>query len=120
MFPLRTMGGPSFLKSGSNMEQLNKVELKGVVGNANTQPIGDSYITRFSVATNHAYKDKSGMPVIETTWHQVISFDKNAGNLQRGDKVYVAGRLRNQRYMDESGNERTTVEILSNKVEKLN
>lgn len=112
--------GLSSLQNGSNMEQLNKVELKSVVGNAKTQPIGDSYITRFSVATDHAYKDKSGMPVIETTWHQVVSFDKNAENLQRGDKVYVAGRIRNQRYMDASGNERSTVEILSNKVEKLN
>lgn len=96
------------------MEQLNKVELKGVVGNAKTSPIGDTNITRFSVATTYAYKDKEGSPILETTWHQCTSFDPKASELKRGDSVSVIGRIRNNRYTDSDGNEKTSYDILVN------
>lgn len=98
------------------MEQLNKVELKGVVGNAWTSPIGDTNITRFSVATTYAYKDKGGNNILETTWHQCTSFDPKAAELKRGDSVSVMGRIRNNRYTDSEGSERTSCEILVNKL----
>ena len=31
-------------------------------------------MARFSVATDHAFKNRSGEAVIETTWHQVTAF----------------------------------------------
>lgn len=96
------------------MEQLNKVELKGIVGSARTSPIGNTNITRFSVATTYAYKDKEGCPILETTWHQCTSFDPKASELKRGDNVSVIGRIRNNRYTDSDGNEKTSYDILVN------
>ena len=49
------------------MEQLNRIELRGIVGNARIQNIGDTEMARFSVATDHAFKNRSGEAVIETT-----------------------------------------------------
>ena len=56
------------------MEQLNSVILSGIIGNARFQNIGDTEMARFSVATDHAYKNRSGEAVIEVTWHQVTAF----------------------------------------------
>ena len=56
------------------MEQLNSVTLRGIIGNARIQTIGDTEMARFSVATDHAFKNRSGEAVIETTWHQVTAF----------------------------------------------
>ena len=49
------------------MEQLNSVTLRGIIGNARIQTIGDTEMARFSVATDHAFKNRSGEAVIETT-----------------------------------------------------
>ena len=49
------------------MEQLNSVILRGIIGNARIQNIGDTEMARFSVATDHAYKNRSGEAVIEVT-----------------------------------------------------
>ena len=46
------------------MEQLNRIELRGIVGNARIQNIGDTEMARFSVATDHAFKNRSGEAVI--------------------------------------------------------
>ena len=53
------------------MEQLNRIELRGNVGNIKLQTVGDKLAARFTVATNYAYKDKDGSAVIETTWHNI-------------------------------------------------
>ena len=66
------------------MEQLNSVTLRGIIGNARIQNIGDTEMARFSVATDHAFKNRSGEAVIE------------AG-------VEVKGRLRNNRFTDSNG-----------------
>ena len=38
------------------MEQLNKIEIQGIVGNVRIQDVADSKVANFSVATNYAYK----------------------------------------------------------------
>lgn len=49
------------------MEQLNKVELRGNVGSYKLQTVGEKQVIRFTLATNYAYKDKTGAAQIETT-----------------------------------------------------
>lgn len=102
------------------MEQLNQVIVRGIIGNARIQNIGDTEIARFSVATNYAYKNRSGEAVIETTWHQVTAFKNGKmpdfSTLVKGASVEVNGRLRNNRYTDSNGVERTTIEILANDI----
>lgn len=102
------------------MEQLNKVELKGVVRSVNIMPIGNSNITRFTVATKYNYADKDATPIVETTWHSCVSFDKKAAELKMNDKVHLLGRIRYQRYMDSNGEEKRMTDILVNKLEILN
>ena len=52
------------------LECINRVELQGIVGTSKVTCIGDKKAVRFSLATNYAYKDKEGYPVIETTCYQ--------------------------------------------------
>lgn len=98
---------------------LNRIELRGVVGNARTTKVGDSEITRFSVATDYFFKNKSGEAVVETTWHSVSAWDKGLSELKRGDKVEVVGRIRNTRYTDSEGMERTSTEVIASEVKVL-
>ena len=49
------------------MEQINRIELIGIIGNARIQTIGNTKAARLSIATNYAYRSQSGEAVIETT-----------------------------------------------------
>lgn len=102
------------------MEQLNQVTLRGIVGNARVQKIGDTEMVRFSVATDYAYRNRSGEAVIETTWHQVTAFKNDRmpdfSTLVKGAGVEVYGRLRNNRFVGYDGVERTVTEIIANKI----
>lgn len=101
------------------MEQLNKVELKGIVGRVDTNSIGDTLMTKFAVATNYAY-ESNGNRIMETSWHSCVSFDKKAAELKMNDKVHLLGRIRYQRYTDSNGEEKRMTDILVNKLEILN
>ena len=39
--------------------------------------------------------------------------------LQKGDKVHVIGRLRNRKYVDNAGIERTQIDIIAYLLEKI-
>ena len=107
-------------EKGKNMEmeQMNKVELKGRVGNVRIQSVGNAKNVRFAMATNYVYNGRNGCPVIETTWHNVSAWDKGT-ELQKGDCVHVVGRLRNQRFTDSEGREQVIVEVVASEVEKI-
>ena len=98
---------------------LNRIELRGVVGSARTMKVSESEVTRFSVATDYFYKNKEGEAVVETTWHSVMAWDKGLSELKRGDKVEVVGRIRNTRYTDSEGMERTSTEVVASEVKVL-
>lgn len=104
------------------MEQLNRLEIRGNVGSVNIIKVGDRRVAHFSVATNFAYKDRSGDPVIETTWHSVTAWENNRGipNLDlivKGAPIYCCGRLRAQKYSASDGTERTSMELIANCIE---
>ena len=105
------------------MEQLNRVIIRGIIGNARIQNIGDTEMARFSVATDHAFKNRSGEMVVETTWHQVTAFKgermPDFSALVKGAGVEVKGRLRNNRYTLPNGEVRNLMEILANQITVL-
>ena len=105
------------------MEQLNRVELRGILGVLRVMSVGDMRYATMSVATNYAYKDAEGFPVIETTWHLVTAWEGKAcpdlSVLQKGDKVHVIGRIRCRRYTDVSGIEKMQTDIVANTLEKI-
>ncbi|MCR4860518.1 MAG: single-stranded DNA-binding protein [Bacteroidales bacterium] len=102
------------------MEQLNKTELRGVVGSVRVQTYEDNRMARITLATNYAYKDREGSAVIDTSWHNVIAWEgRNIQGLDRiakGTKLYVVGRLRYQKYTGTDGVERNATEILANRI----
>lgn len=105
------------------LQQLNRIELIGIVGRVCTQQVGDATSVHLSVATNYCYRDRSGCPVIDTTWHNVMAWqdgkDIDITTLQKGDHVHVLGRLRTQNYVDTNGEKRTFYEVVANKIEKI-
>ena len=105
------------------MEQLNKVELRGILGVIRVQNVGEKRLATMSVATNYCYKGGDGCPVIETTWHIVTAWEggncRDLDLLQKGDNIHVTGRLRCRRYMDSAGIERTQTEVVASNLEKV-
>ena len=100
------------------MEQLNRIEIRGNVGNVRIQNVGGKNVAKLTVATSMAYKAQDGCPVIETTWHNVTAYEgkdiRDLNKLERGSRVYVTGRMRNQRYTDAAGESRNFCEVLAN------
>jgi single-strand DNA-binding protein len=104
------------------MEQLNSIELRGTVGSVYVKDFGNTKCANFSMATNYAFKDRDGCPVIETTWHRVIAWQEQCPDMdiiQKGAQLHVQGRLRMRRYVDADGNDRDYVEVFANKVEAI-
>ena len=105
------------------MEQLNRIELRGTVGNIKTQEISGANVANFTVATNLAYRDKDGCAIIETTWHNVTTWEskdiQNLDRIEKGSKVHVVGRIRNQRFCGSDGVERTMCEVVARAVELI-
>ena len=107
------------------MEHLNRIEIRGNVGNVNIINVGNTRVAHFSVATNFAYKDRNGEPVIETTWHNVTAWEGNKGIpsleiIAKGFPLYVTGRLRIQKYIAGDGTDKTSYDIIANTIEQVN
>ena len=102
------------------MEQINRVELVGVVGNSNIQTVGGRKTARFSVVTKRAYKDAMGEPKIEETWHNVSVWQgkgcPDPSVLQKGTRVQVFGRIRNTRVQNEGQPDRYYSDIQAREV----
>lgn len=102
------------------MEQLNRVELRGNVGNVRVNLAGGSRVANFSLATNYVYKTKERQPAVETTWHNIVAWEsKEVPDLtiiRKGAPLYVRGRLRTTRYIGSDGADRIGFEIIANKV----
>lgn len=114
------VAGPLNLKKKNFMEQLNRIELRGVVGSVSTQTFSENRMARITVATNYAYKDKNGAAVIDTSWHSVVAWSgrgiADLDKIEKGAKIYVQGRVRYQRYTATDGLERIYTEIVANRL----
>ena len=107
------------------MEQLNRIELIGVVGrDAKITNVGDSAVANFSMATNYAYKDKDGNAVDETTWHNVRAWKGRKmpalEDIKKGTWLHLTGRLRSFRYTAADGSEHISFEVLANEITIVN
>jgi single-strand DNA-binding protein len=105
------------------MEQLNKVEIRGIIGSVYVKEFGNAKVANFSVATESCYTSQDGSKVIEVTWHRVVAWEgkqiQGLSQLKKGSGVHVIGRLRMQKYMATDGCERSAYEILANSVEPI-
>jgi single-strand DNA-binding protein len=79
-------------------------------------------LTRFSLAINERYRDKSGADQEKTHFVEVSlwrDLAEGCGNLKKGDAVYVIGRLVNDNWTDQEGNKRYTTRVEGSQVEFL-
>lgn len=106
------------------MEQLNRIELRGNVGNVKIQEFSDNKVVRLSVATNYMYKNKDGISTVETTWHNVSAWQNQKGmpdfsRITKGMAVYVVGRLRFRAFEGADGDQKQFWEVIASKLELL-
>jgi single-strand DNA-binding protein len=99
------------------MHDLNRVQLIGHLGQDPEVRYLDNgtALTTFNVATHHKYPADEERQT-ETEWHRCAAWGKLgelcAQYLHKGSHVYIEGRLRTHRWEDESGHQRTMVEIV--------
>lgn len=104
------------------MQGLNKVIL---IGNIGQQPelkvINQNYkVTKISLATTEAFKNKNGEKVTHTEWHSIIFWGNLAQlattYLEKGSMVYVEGRIRSRNYELANGVKKHVTEIVGDKL----
>jgi single-strand DNA-binding protein len=81
-----------------------------------------SAVTRFSLAVNERFRDKSGTDQERTHYIDVNVWRELAeasSTLAKGDPVFVIGRLVNDSWTDKDGNKRFTTRIEGSRVEHL-
>jgi single-strand DNA-binding protein len=75
-------------------------------------------IATFSVATSETWRDKnSGERKEKTEWHRVVIFSEGLCRiaeqyLKKGSKVYLEGQLQTRKWQDQSGQEKSTTEVV--------
>jgi single-strand DNA-binding protein len=97
---------------------VNKVILIGHTGDQVKMHYfeGGGSIGRFPLATNETYTNRTtGEKVSNTEWHNVVVRNKAAEvcekYLNKGDKLYIEGRLKTRKWQDDTGNDRYSTEI---------
>jgi single-strand DNA-binding protein len=100
-------------------KSVNKVELSGFAGmNPEVRTMNSgSQMIRFSLATSNNHKNKSDEWVRETTWHNIVMWDKLAAQglekIKKGTFVKLSGKIVNRQYTDKNGSKHSMVEILA-------
>lgn len=95
---------------------MNKVQLIGNIGSEpkliETQ--NGKKAVSFSLATTEKYKDKNGQDSELTTWHNITGWGWIANKpFQKGQRVFVTGKISNRSYQDKDGNTKYISEIVA-------
>ncbi|WP_375327000.1 single-stranded DNA-binding protein [Candidatus Tisiphia endosymbiont of Nemotelus uliginosus] len=75
-------------------------------------------IASFSVATSETWKDRAtGEKKEKTEWHRVVVFNEGLVSViknyaKKGTKVYLEGSIHTRKWLDNSGQEKYTTEIV--------
>ena len=98
---------------------VNKVILVGHIGNkpeGRYTPSGAS-TANFSLATNESWIDSENQKQERTEWHNIISWNKLADfateYLQKGQLIYIEGRLQTHTYKDKEDIQRRVTDVVS-------
>jgi single-strand DNA-binding protein len=101
---------------------LNRVIVSGYLGrDPETDPAGDTTVTRFSVAVTDRWKDGAGEKQERVNWLPVTVWNGRGENvaqfLKKGSHVLIEGSLRTSEWEDkESGQKRWKTEIVASQV----
>ena len=99
---------------------LNKVILIGNLGRdpeiRNTND--GKEIANLTIATSESWKDKmTGEKKEKTEWHRVVIFSEGLVSVvknytKKGSKIYIEGSLQTRKWVDSTGQEKYTTEIV--------
>jgi len=104
---------------------INKVILVGNVGRDPEVRYLDSgvAVAKFPLATSETYTNKSGDRVTNTEWHNIVIWRKLAEvvekYVQKGQQLYLEGKISNRSYDDKEGNKRYISEIVVDNMQML-
>lgn len=104
---------------------LNKVQLIGHLGRdpEQRQTKDGNAVTTLSLATSERWKDSAGQRQERTEWHRIVLFKRSAEvagqYLTKGSRVYLEGRLQTRQWQDQAGQERSTTEIIAERMTML-
>jgi single-strand DNA-binding protein len=99
---------------------INKVTLLGRLGADPEIKYTQSgqAVSTLNVATNHNWKDDSGVWQTKTDWHRVVVWGKLAETcheyMKKGSKLYLEGSLQTRQYDDKDGQKRFITEVKMN------
>jgi single-strand DNA-binding protein len=102
---------------------VNKVILIGNLGaDPEIRSLGSGdRVANLRIATSETWRDKSsGERKEKTEWHRVVVFNENIvkvceNYLRKGAKVYVEGSIQTRKWVDQSGVEKYSTEIVLQK-----
>ena len=105
---------------------INKAVIVGTLGKDPEIKYGanGSAVVNVSVATNESWKDRqTGEAQERTEWHRIVIFGKlgeiASKYLKKGSQAYFEGRIKTNKWQDNSGNDRYTTEIVANEMQML-
>lgn len=81
-------------------------------------------VSRFTLATNDTYKNNEGQKVTETTWHNVVVWNRLADfaarYLKKGGQVVIEGKITYRSYEDKTGVMKYFTEIVADELLSIN
>lgn len=81
---------------------------------------GGTSVVNVRLATTDRVKDSGGQWTEVTDWHSVVAFGQTAEAVakycRKGGQVHVQGKIKARKWKDKDGNERTTTEIVAERV----
>lgn len=105
------------------MKSVNRVILLGNVGGVPDSKYTGSGtpVTKFSLATNERYKDKSGEYQDKTEWSSIVVWGKLAEivtqYVTKGSKIYLEGRLSTSSWEDKTtGEKKYRTEVIASEI----
>ena len=103
---------------------VNRVILVGRVGQeVNVRTVGDQKVASFTLATSEKYKGRDGNMVEQTEWHSISIWGKLAEVAEKyvtkGTQLYLEGKIKTEKYTDNSGNEKYVTRIIANTMQLL-
>lgn len=98
-------------------KSVNKVELSGYAGK-NPELVtlkSGKQMIRFSLATSNSYQNNRQEWVRDTTWHNVVMWDKTAEDgmkkITKGVFLSLSGKIVSKQFTDKNGKKQNTFEI---------
>ncbi len=114
-------GHHRFKSKKKEMRNLNRVTMIGqLTADPESKETAGGSLAKFGLATNYRWKDDSGEWRSGVDFHNVVAWrglaEKIAAGFQKGDRVFLEGKLTTRSWETDSGDKRYRTEIVASSV----